>query len=100
MTFTSIVTHLDPAMAIEAAAAAAISLALAGAFSVHVTALIFLMDSALTAPTPANYATKQLEDRAVAAFAAIAQRRDVAYQTKSASAWPMAMAKPSLTICA
>ena len=82
MTFTSILTHLDPAMAIEAEAAAATSLALAEAFSAHVTALIFPMDSALTAPTPADDATKQLEDRAAEAFTAIAQRRGVASETK------------------
>jgi nucleotide-binding universal stress UspA family protein len=82
MTFTSIVTHLDPAMAIEAEAAAATSLALAEAFSAHVTALIFPMDSALTAPSPADDPTKQLEDRTAEAFTAIAQRRSVAYQTK------------------
>jgi len=82
MTFTSILTHLDPAMAMEAEAATATPLALAEALSAHLTTLIFPMDSALTAPTPADGATKQLEDRAAEAFNAIAQRRGVACETK------------------
>jgi nucleotide-binding universal stress UspA family protein len=82
MTFTSILTHLDPARATEAEAVTTTPLALAEAFSAHVTALIFPMDSALTAPTPADDATSLLEDRAAEAFAAAAQRRGVAYQTK------------------
>ena len=82
MTFTSIVTHLDPAVAIEAEAATATSLALGEAFSAHVTALIFPMDSALTAPSPADEATSLLEGRAAEAFAAASDRRGVAYQTK------------------
>ena len=82
MTFTSILTHLDPAKATEAEAVTTTPLALAEAFSAHVTALIFPMDSALTAPTPADDATSLLEDRAAEAFAAAAQRRGVAYQTR------------------
>lgn len=82
MTFTSILTHLDPAMAIEAEAATATSLALAEAFSAHLTALIFPMDSALTAPSPADDATSLLEERAAEAFAAAADRRGVAHQAK------------------
>lgn len=82
MTFTSILTHLDPAMAAEAEAATATPLALAEAFSAHLTALIFPMDSALTAPSPADDAARQAEDRAADAFAAAAQRRGIAYQTK------------------
>ena len=64
MTFTSILTHLDPGKATEAEAATATPLALAEALSAHLTTLIFPMDSALTVPTPADDATKQLEDRA------------------------------------
>ncbi|MCA3356562.1 MAG: universal stress protein [Roseomonas sp.] len=82
MTFTSILTHLDPALAKEAEAATATPLALAEAFSAHVTALIFPMDSALPAPTPADDAARQSEDRAAETFAAAAQRRAVAHQTK------------------
>ena len=82
MTFTSILTHLDPAKATEAEAVTTTPLALAEAFSAHVTALIFPMDSALTAPTPADNATSLLEDRAAEAFAAAAQRRGVAHQTR------------------
>jgi nucleotide-binding universal stress UspA family protein len=82
MTFTSILTHLDPALAKDAEAATATPLALAEAFSAHVTALIFPMDSALPAPTPADDAVRQLEDRAAETFAAAAQRRGVAHQTK------------------
>ena len=82
MTFTSILTHLDPAKATEAEAVTITPLALAEAFSAHVTAMIFPMDSALTAPTPADDATSLLEDRAAEAFAAAAQRRGVAYQTR------------------
>ncbi|MFM7690226.1 MAG: hypothetical protein ACKPAC_12345 [Alphaproteobacteria bacterium] len=82
MTFTSILTHLDPALAKEAEAATATPLALAEAFSAHVTALIFPMDSALPAPTPADDAARQLEDCAAETFAAAAQRRGVAHQTK------------------
>jgi len=82
MTFTSILTHLDPAMATEAEAAMATPLALAEALSAHLTTLIFPMDSALTAPTKADDVTKQLEDRAAATFNAIAQRRGVAGETK------------------
>jgi nucleotide-binding universal stress UspA family protein len=82
MTFTSILTHLDPAKATEAEAVTTTPLALAEAFSAHVTALIFPMDSALTAPTPADDTTKQLEDRAAETFNAAAQRRGVAHQTR------------------
>jgi nucleotide-binding universal stress UspA family protein len=82
MSFTSILTHLDPADAAEAEALAATPLALAEVFSAHVTALIFPMDSALTAPTPADGAKKSLEDRAAETFAAVAQRRGVAHQTR------------------
>lgn len=82
MTFTSILTHLDPAMAMEAEAATATPLALAEALSAHLTTLIFPMDSALTAPTSADDATKQLEERAAETFNAAAQRRGVACQTK------------------
>lgn len=82
MTFTSILTHLDPVLAKEAEAATATPLALAESFSAHVTALIFPMDTALTAPTPADDATKHLEDRAAEAFAAAAQRRNVGHQAK------------------
>lgn len=82
MTFTSIVLHLDPARAGGAEAATATPLALAEAFSAHVTALIFPMDSALPAPTTADDATKQLEDRAAEAFATIAKRRGVMYETR------------------
>jgi nucleotide-binding universal stress UspA family protein len=82
MTFTSILTHLDPAKATEAEAATITQLALAEAFSAHVTALIFPMDSALPAPTPADDATGLLEDRAAEAFVAAAQRRGVAHQTR------------------
>ena len=82
MTFTSILTHLDPAKAKEAEAATTTPLALAEAFSAHLTALIFPMDSALPAPSPADDATRLLEDRAAEAFAAAADRRGVAHQTK------------------
>jgi nucleotide-binding universal stress UspA family protein len=82
MSFTSILTHLDPAGAAAAEAATATPLALAEAFSAHLTALIFPIDSALTAPSPADDAARQAEDRAADAFAAAAQRRGVAYQTK------------------
>ncbi len=82
MTFTSILTHLDPAKAKEAEAATTTPLGLAEAFSAHLTALIFPMDSALPAPSPADDATRLLEDRAAEAFAAAAERRGVAYQTK------------------
>lgn len=81
MTFTSILTHLDPAKAKEVEAATTTPLALAEAFSAHLTALIFPIDSALPAPSPANDATRLLEDRAAEAFAAAAERRGVAYQT-------------------
>lgn len=82
MTFTSILTHLDPAKATKAEAVTITPLALAEAFSAHVTALIFPMDSALTAPTPADNATSLLEDRAAEAFAAAAKRRGVSHQTR------------------
>jgi nucleotide-binding universal stress UspA family protein len=82
MSFTSILTHLDPAGAAAAEAATSTPLALAEAFSAHLTALIFPIDSALTAPSPADDAARQAEDRAADAFAAAAQRRGVAYQTK------------------
>ena len=82
MTFTSILTHLDPAAAAEAEAATASPLALAEAFSAHLTALIFPMDSALPAPSPADDATRLLETRAAEAFAAAAERRGVAHQTR------------------
>jgi nucleotide-binding universal stress UspA family protein len=82
MSFTSILTHLDPAKATEAEAATITQLALAEAVSAHVTALIFPMDSALTAPTPADDATGLLEDRAAEIFAAAAERRAVAYETR------------------
>jgi nucleotide-binding universal stress UspA family protein len=82
MTFASILTHLDPTKATEAEAATATPLALAEAFSAHVTALIFPMDSALTAPTPADDATSLLEDRTAETFAAAAQRRGVAHETR------------------
>jgi nucleotide-binding universal stress UspA family protein len=82
MSFASILTHLDPAMAAKAEAATATPLALAEVFSAHVTALIFPMDSALTAPSPADDATSLLEERAAEAFAAAADRRGVAHQTK------------------
>ena len=82
MTFTSILTHLDPTKATEAEAVTTTPLAFAEAFSAHVTALIFPMDSALTAPTPADDATGLLEDRAAEAFAAAAERRGVAHETR------------------
>jgi len=82
MTFTSILTHLDPTRATEAEAVTTTPLALAEAFSAHVTALIFPMDSALPAPTPPDDATSLLEDRAAEAFAAAAERRGVACQTR------------------
>lgn len=82
MTWKTILTHLDPAMATEAEAATATPLAFAEAFSAHLTALIFPMDSALTAPSSADDALRQAEDRAADAFAAAAQRRGIAYQTK------------------
>ena len=82
MTFTSILTHLDPAAAAEAEAATASPLALAEAFSAHLTALIFPMDSALPAPSPADDATRLLETRAAEAFAAAAECRGVAHQTR------------------
>ena len=96
MTFTSILTHLDPAKATEAEAVTTTPLALAEAFSAHVTALIFPMDSALTAPTAADDATSLLEDRAAEAFAAappalqasrpqIAQTRHPAWRSGSVS---------------
>ncbi|MCA3361182.1 MAG: universal stress protein [Roseomonas sp.] len=82
MTFTSILTHLDPTKEADPEAATATPLALAEAFSAHVTALIFPMDSALAAPTPADDATGLLEDRAAATFAAAAQGRGVAHQAR------------------
>jgi nucleotide-binding universal stress UspA family protein len=82
MTFTSILTHLDPATTMEAEAATATPLALAEALSAHLTTLIFPMDSALTAPTKADDTTKQLEDRAAETLNAIAKRRGVACETK------------------
>ena len=82
MTFTSILTHLDPAAAAEAEAATTTPLALAEAFSAHLTALIFPMDSALPAPSPADDATRLLETRAAEAFAVAAERRGVAHQTR------------------
>lgn len=82
MTFTSILTHLDPASATEAEAVAATPLALAEAFSAHLTALIFPIDTALTAPSPSDDATKLLEDRVAEALAATAQRRGVAHETR------------------
>ncbi len=85
MTFTSILTHLDPAAAAEAEAATASPLALAEAFSAHLTALIFPMDSALPAPSPADDATRLLETRAAEAFAAAAERRGVAQHANPGS---------------
>ena len=83
MSFKSILTHLDPATAAKTEAVTASPLALAEAFSAHVTALIFPMDSALPAPTTPDDGAKELEERTAQAFAAAAQRCGVTCETKN-----------------
>lgn len=87
MTFTSILTHLDPVAATETDALAATPLALAEACSAHLTALIFPIESAFAARTLSDDAAKRLDDRAAEAFAAAAQRHGVAYEVRRRSSF-------------
>lgn len=87
MAIKTILTHLDPSLATEAEAATTTQLTLAEAFSAHLTALIFPIDTTLTAPSPADDATRQLEDRAVDHLSAAAQRRGVAYDVRKRTSY-------------
>jgi nucleotide-binding universal stress UspA family protein len=77
MNFTSILTHFDPADDAEAGPQTATALALASAFSAHLTALIFPIDTALTAPSPADDAARLLEDRSADHLTLAAKRHGV-----------------------
>jgi len=87
MSFTSILTHLDPANAAETKAMAATPLALAAAFSAHLTALIFPVEAALSATTPNDAATAQQEENTAHHLKVAAQQLGVACEARKRSSF-------------
>jgi len=87
MSFTSILTHLDPANAADTEAMAATPLALSAAFSAHLTALIFPVEAALSATTPDDAVAAQQEDNVANHLKAAAERLGVTCEARKRSSF-------------
>jgi nucleotide-binding universal stress UspA family protein len=87
MTFTTLVTQLEPGDAEAMEIGLATPFALAEAYSASITALVFPIEAEMAAATMASWDLASAEERAVAHLRAAAERRGVACDIKPRSSF-------------